>query len=71
MSKAQATAQTRPELDEYEACCKLIALAVLLGNIHRHDSCLTSNECYGIELFLKEIANEIDPNQCKQKGGAA
>jgi len=55
--------------DEFQIHCKLKALAFLLGNIHRSDFEITSNECYGIELFLKEIANEIDPTQVE--GGEA
>ena len=51
--------------DEYEVCCKLSALAVMLGNMHSIGSMLTMNEWYGIELFLQNIADTFDSEGAK------
>ena len=59
------------KLDEYDVYCKLKALAVLLSSLHNYGLSLSSNECYGIELLLNNIADEIDPSQRRNEGGAA
>jgi hypothetical protein len=51
--------------DEYQVHCKLMALGLLLGNLHRLDCVITENLCFGVELFLTDIAHEIDPTQRK------
>ena len=40
--------------------CKLLFLAIALGNLHI-GTILTEDECSGIEYLLDEIANEICP----------
>ena len=34
------------KFDEYEVHCKLVALAILIGNMHNLGAMLTANQCY-------------------------
>ena len=45
--------------NEYQVHCKLMALAELLGNVHNSQTSLGEHACYGIELLLREIADEV------------
>ena len=54
--------------NEFHIYCKLNALAYLLGAMKGADGSPNESECYGLELLLQGIANEIDPSN--DPGGA-
>ena len=56
------------KFDAYKNHCKLMALAILLGNAHNMGCMLEENECFGIEQILMEIAFEVCPKE--RPGGA-
>ena len=55
------------EVDVFDIHCKLIALAALVVGLHTRGCVPDSNECYGISLFLEDIAHEIDPSQREEE----
>jgi len=66
-TKPSPTTEDCPTFDRYEIHCKLMALSAFLGSMHDWDNpSLSANECYGLELFLRDIAYMIDPSQQKE-----
>jgi len=53
--------------NEYEVYCKLNALAFLLGAMRGAGCSPSEHDCYGFELLLQGIANEVDPSKKRQE----
>ena len=43
----------------YRVCCKLRAIASYVGSLADRPTAVSGDECYGIELLIMDLANNI------------